>query len=130
MQITSEPRLRVLVVDDDPDATESLSILLGLWGHQARIATDGRAALAAVADEPPDVILLDLGLPGMSGWEVAHRVHEMEWEKRPFIVAVTGFADEAARAISGNAGIDLHLTMPVELRVLAELLERFRVALV
>jgi len=121
-----EASLRVLVVDDEPDTAESLAALVELWGHEVRIAADGRTALAAIADKVPDVILLDLGLPGITGWDVARRVHQIDRTKRPFLVAITGFADDDARAISGSVGIDIHLTKPIELEPLAALLKRLR----
>ncbi len=68
--------LRILVVEDNPDGAESLRLLLGLYGHRAEVAGDGAAALAAARQFSPDVVLLDIGLPGMDGYEVARRLRD------------------------------------------------------
>jgi PAS domain S-box-containing protein len=105
--------LRVLVVDDNEDATETLTDLLELWGHGVRTAHDGRAALAAAEEYAPDVVLLDIGLPGMDGYEVAvHLRSRPECAAR--LVAVTGYGQEEDRRRSREAGFDLHLTKPVD----------------
>lgn len=119
----NEPRhrLSVLVVDDSPDAAGSTAELLALCGHDARVAGSGAAALAAAATDPPDVVLLDLGLPDMDGWEVAARLRGRPG-KPPVMVAVTGFGAEGDRRRSADAGVDLHLVKPA---VLVGVLRRF-----
>ncbi len=119
-------KMRVLVVEDDPTAASSLAGLLLSAGHEVDVAPEGRSALAAVRDRPPDVVLLDIGLPGMDGWQVARRVQGQPAEKRPLLVAVTGFGAEEDRRASERAGIDLHLTKPVDPAQLNHLLNRFR----
>jgi CheY-like chemotaxis protein len=105
--------LRVLVVDDLMDNRESLGLLVRAWGHEVRLAQDGPSALATFQSFHPDVILLDIGLPGMSGWEVARQIREQEgW--RGLLVAVTGYSQQQDRVISRQAGIDFHLVKPVE----------------
>jgi CheY-like chemotaxis protein len=123
------PGLRVLVVEDDTDLAASLAVWLVLQGHKARVAPDGPAALRAAGDEPPDVVLLDVGLPGMDGYEVAERVHEdlaPAIPKAPLVIAVTGRESEADRRRSREAGIDLHLTKPVDVEQLSRVLGRFQ----
>src|SRR3989442_1103189 len=86
--------LRVLIVEDDPDAGESLAILLGLYGHEAHVARDGPAALQEAQAHSPDVVLLDIGLPGMDGRELATRLRQQAAERRTLLVAVTGYGQE------------------------------------
>src|SRR4051812_42075191 len=89
--------LRVLVVDDDADNAESTACLLGIWGHEARVAQDGKTALAEIEVQCPDLVLLDMGLPGgMDGWQVTTSVRQSVGPK-PFIVAITGHGGEEAR---------------------------------
>jgi CheY-like chemotaxis protein len=118
-------RLRVLVVEDDADTARSLTDLLHLWGHEASVARDGSSAVTAARTESPDVVLLDLGLPGMDGWEVAAKIKEDSVWKRPFLVAVSGHVNRRDRLQSRVVGLDLHLAKPVDPQVLQQLLERF-----
>jgi CheY-like chemotaxis protein len=115
----SAPR-RVLVVDDNVDAAQSLATLLKLWGHQVAMAHDGTAALEAVRAQRPEVILLDIGLPGMSGLEVARQVRQDP--RRPLLVALTGYGQEQDRRRSIEAGFDCHLVKPVDLSELRRLI--------
>ena len=117
--------LRVLVVEDNPKAAASMMRFLRLAGHEVEVAPDGASAVEAARDRPPDVMLLDLGLPRMDGWEVARRVREQPGPKRPLLVAVTGHGTEEDRRRSEEAGIDLHLTKPVDAEGLQWLLSRF-----
>ena len=107
--------LRVLVVDDDVDAAEMLSQALRSAGHQVRHEHDGASALVAAAQFEPDVVLLDLGLPGMDGIEVARRLRAYPQLTGVRIVAVTGFSQRIDRSRSAAAGIESHLVKPVEL---------------
>ena len=123
------PGLRVLVVEDDADLAASLAGWLGRCGHEVRVATDGTAALRATEATHPDVMLLDIGLPGMDGYEVAERVHEElapAMAKAPLVIAVTGRASEADCRRSRAAGIDLHLLKPLDADQLAHVLQRFQ----
>ena len=113
---------RVLVVDDNQDAAESMALLLQIWGHDVRTAHDGPAALAVAADYRPDVVLLDIGLPGMSGYEVAERLRELPGPERPVLVAVTGYGQQSDRRRTRDAGFDHHLVKPVEHAQLKEIL--------
>jgi CheY-like chemotaxis protein len=113
------------VVEDHADTAESLALLLRGEGHEVQVAPEGPAAVGAVQIAPPDVLLLDIGLPGMSGWEVARWVTEQPAEKRPLLVAVTGYGREEDRERSEEAGIDLHLVKPVDPDQLLRLQRRF-----
>jgi CheY-like chemotaxis protein len=100
------------VVDDNLDAANTLHLLLQSLGHETRIAHDGPTALAVADEFRPDVVLLDIGMPGMSGYEVAR--HLRSRGQRPIkIVAITGWGTDADRARSSEAGFDIHLVKPV-----------------
>jgi two-component system, OmpR family, response regulator len=118
--------LRVLVVEDDQDTAASLVMLLRLYGYDVEVAVDGPSALPAVQASPPDVVLLDIGLPKMNGWVVAKQIREQTALKRPFLVAISGYGAEADRLRSQEAGMDLHLVKPVDPVELLKLLRRFR----
>jgi CheY-like chemotaxis protein len=113
---------RVLVVDDNQDAAESLALLLQIWGHEVWTAYDGPSTLALVAEYRPDIVLLDIGLPGMSGYEVVKRLRELPGEERAVLVAVTGYGQPSDRERAREAGFDHHLVKPVEPAHLQEIL--------
>ncbi len=117
---------RILVVDDNVDSAESLALLLRLAGHRARTAHNGPGALAAARDFRPEVVLLDIGLPGMDGYEVARRLREWADGERVLLVAQTGYGQEDDRCRSRQAGFDAHLIKPVDPSVLQALLADFR----
>jgi PAS domain S-box-containing protein len=116
--------LRVLIVDDNVDAAEAMGELLQILGHEVALAKDGPAALTAAAAAPPDLILLDIGLPGMDGYEVAARLRAAG-HTRASVVALTGYGREEDLQRSRKAGFDDHLVKPVDLaklqRVIADL---------
>ncbi len=113
-------RRRVLVVDDNVDGAETLALLLEMSGHQARVVHDGPQALAAVREDPPEVVFLDIGLPGMSGYEVARALRESGC--KALLVALTGWGSAADKREALDAGFDFHLTKPVEPGVVVSLL--------
>jgi CheY-like chemotaxis protein len=117
--------LRVLLVEDNVAVSRMLVTLLRKFGYEPRVAYDGPGALREVERGMPDVVLLDIGLPGLDGWEVARRIRGRVNERRPFIIAVTGYGADKDRELSERAGIDLHLTKPADPRVLGLLLEQF-----
>jgi CheY-like chemotaxis protein len=114
--------LRVLIVDDCRDTTRSLEALLTLWGHEVRVAHEGGTALRLAEEYQPEVVLLDLGLPGMDGWEVARRLRHVEGMAEALVVAVTGYGRDEDRRRSHEAGCDYHLLKPVDLGALEKLL--------
>lgn len=113
--------LRVLVVEDNTDAAESLALLLKLWGYMVYVAYDGAAALEMARIHQPAVVLLDIGLPGMDGYEVARRLRGADPVK-PLLWAITGYEQEDDRLRSQEAGFDQHLVKPVDLDALEVLL--------
>jgi CheY-like chemotaxis protein len=118
----TERALRVLLVDDNVDAAESLAMLLRLWGHEGTVANDAPAALRAAEAQSPEVALLDIGLPGMDGYELARRLRSQPGLGRAVLVALTGWGQEEDRRRSQEAGFDHHLVKPVDLSALQELL--------
>jgi CheY-like chemotaxis protein len=114
----------VLVVDDNADTAESYALLLRLDGHEVRVAPDGPVALQAVRDFAPDAALLDLGLPGMDGYEVARRLRALPETGRVLLVAMTGWDQEEDRHRSWEAGFDYHLTKPAPPEEIQRLLRR------
>lgn len=114
--------LRVLVVDDDRDTANSLSLLVKLWGHDVRVAYGGATALEVAAVYQPDVVLLDVAMPRMDGNEVARRLRRQTCYQKTLLIAISGYADGAHRLGSAKAGFDRYLIKPVELLILEELL--------
>jgi signal transduction histidine kinase/ActR/RegA family two-component response regulator len=112
---------KVLVVEDNPDVAETLAEFLRTLGHEVRVAPDGPAALGAVDEGAPDVVLLDIGLPGIDGYEVARRLRASAGGDRLFLVGLTGYGQAEDRARSSAAGFDLHLTKPIDLEVVGRL---------
>jgi PAS domain S-box-containing protein len=104
---------RILVVDDNQDAADSLGGLLGLKGHDVRVAHDGIAGVAAAAEFRPDVIFMDLGMSGVDGYEAARRIRGGESGAEPLLVALTGWGSEEDRRRTHDAGFDHHLVKPV-----------------
>lgn len=120
----ASPRRRILVVDDNVDAAQSLGLLLRQMGHDVQVAHDGHAALEAARLNRPQVVLLDIGMPGVDGYHVVERLRtEANFARVPF-VAVTGQDGDAARQRSREAGFVEHLVKPVAADTLRRLLER------
>jgi CheY-like chemotaxis protein len=115
-------RRRVLIVDDNEDGAESLALLLELGGHETHKAHDGEQAIEATERLRPDAVLLDIGLPGMNGYEVCRRIRERPWGKDVFLVALTGWGQEEDRQRSEEAGFDEHMVKPADHDVLMNLL--------
>ena len=114
---------RVLVVDDNLDAAQTLAMLLEFLGHEVRTMYDGLSALAEAVAWRPDVVLLDIGLPGMSGYEVARRIRQHPPLDGMVVVALTGYGLEADRQCSREAGFDHHLTKPVDFDEVEKILQ-------
>jgi CheY-like chemotaxis protein len=119
-----EPRVarRVLVVDDNTDNAELLRILLEDQGHETFMAHDGVEGLAAAERLRPDVVLMDLGLPRIDGFDACRRIREQPWGKRMLVIAITGWGQDADRRRSQEAGFDHHLVKPVDARAISTLL--------
>ncbi len=115
--------LRVLVVDDNVDAAESLAVLLQQAGHETRIAYDGPTALQAALDDQPDIVLLDIGLPGLNGYEVAKRIRKEPALKDIVLVASTGYGQESDQKKSLAAGFNHHLIKPFPFNTLEQIFE-------
>jgi two-component system, chemotaxis family, CheB/CheR fusion protein len=118
------PPRRVLVVDDNVDTAESLALLLRLKGHEVETAHDGPAALERASSFHPEVVLLDIGLPGLDGYQVASRLRQQSRTAKALLVALTGYGQEEDQHLAREAGFDHHLTKPVDLLVIYELLAR------
>jgi excisionase family DNA binding protein len=118
------PKQRILVVDDNRDACHTLSLLLKLHGHDVRTAHNGLEALEAVAEFQPRVILMDVSMPKLNGYEATRRIRQMPAGKHAYIVALTGWAQTTDRQLSMEAGCSAHLVKPVEFAALERLLER------
>ena len=116
-------RLRMLVVDDNGDSAESLALLLSLAGHETHVAHSGPEALVRADALRPDAVLLDLGLPGLNGYEVCRRLRAAAWAREIPIVAITGWGQADDRQRSREAGFDGHLVKPVVLDELTALLD-------
>jgi CheY-like chemotaxis protein len=116
---------RILVVDDNEDSAKSLATLLALNGNRTRVAFDGAAALTAAEQFRPEVVLLDIGMPKMNGFEAARRIREQPWGRDVLLIALTGWGQDRDRRRSQSAGFDAHLVKPVDhaalMRVLASL---------
>jgi signal transduction histidine kinase len=115
--------LRVLIADDNADALESLALLLSLDGHEVYRARDGEAALECAARVHPEVVLLDIGMPRLDGYEVARRLRQHRVNQNTLLVALTGWGQESDRQRAQAAGFDAHLTKPVDYERLTELLQ-------
>ena len=113
-------RRRVLVVDDNRDAATALSLLLQHSGHETFVAFDGPGAVSAAETHRPDIVLLDIGLPGMTGHDVCRQIREQPWGANIRMIALTGWGQEEDRRKSQDAGFDGHLVKPVEMAALMQ----------
>jgi len=123
-QLNRATKLRVLVVDDNEDGAEMLAVFLNLSGHATRLAHCGREALALVEEFDPHVVFLDIGLPDMSGYDVARALRSRSSAPQPRLVAVTGWGTEEDRRRAQHAGFDDHLVKPVDTKRVSLLLEQ------
>jgi CheY-like chemotaxis protein len=121
------PPRSILVVDDNRDSAESLARILQAQGHQVRTSFDGASAIEAARAFRPSFILLDIGMPGLDGYETARRIREESFGREAVLIALTGWGQTEDRQHSGLAGFDAHLTKPVDVSLLYALLERERV---
>lgn len=118
----SHPKCRILVVDDNEDATVSLAMMLEIIGHEVCTAHDGEAGVNLAKKYQPDIILMDLGMPRMNGYEAARHIRQETWGTRIILVALTGWGADDDRRKTQDAGFDRHLVKPVEPNALLQLL--------
>ena len=118
---------RVLVVDDNADSADALALLLRLDGHLVETAHDGRRAVELAERFQPDAILLDLGMPGMNGYEVCEEIRSLPWGASVLMVAQTGWGQAQDRARTLEAGFDAHLTKPIDPDAVQEMLVTLKV---
>jgi two-component system CheB/CheR fusion protein len=114
----------IVLVEDHPDAAESLVLLLELLGHRVRVFHEGVSALQAAHAEPPDVMVVDIGLPGIDGYEVARRARRDPALRDAVLVALTGHGRDDDKRAAAAAGFDHHLVKPIEPSALERLVER------
>ena len=110
------------MVDDNKDSAESLAVLLRTEGHEVFVASDGPTALEAAPDFRPDVVISDIGMPGMDGYELGRRLKALPGMEDVVLMALTGWGQETDRRNSREAGFDQHLAKPVKFEVLSKLL--------
>ena len=115
-------RFRILVVDDNDDSALSMAMMLQIMGHDTRTAHDGESALSTAETFLPEVVLLDIGLPKLNGYEVAQRIREKTWGESMYLIAVTGWGQDEDRQRSSEVGLNLHMVKPVEPAALEKLL--------
>jgi CheY-like chemotaxis protein len=118
-----ESTFRILVVDDNRDSAESLALMLKLSGHETEISLDGEQALAAAATFRPDVVLLDLGMPKVNGYEVCRRLREQPWGETMTVIAQTGWGQDEDKRRTEAVGFDAHLVKPVDPAALMKVLD-------
>ena len=121
---------RILVVDDNLDALETLSMMVRLLGHDVATAHDGEEALAALGRFQPQVVLMDIGMPKLNGYDAARRMRQLPYGAGLLLIATTGWGQEEDRHRTADAGFDHHLVKPVEPAVLRKLLEDYAPATV
>ncbi len=123
---TVTPKLRILVVDDNKDAAAMLKMIVKMLGNEVRTAHDGQQAIEIAADFLPDVVLMDLGMPRMDGYEAASNLRKQAWGKQMLLVALTGWGQDEDRDRTSKAGFDHHLVKPAEPEVLRQLLANYQ----
>ena len=121
--------LRVLVVDDDRDTAEMLAVALQSWGHIPQVAYDGAEAIILAPKILPQVVLLDLAMPGLDGVDVATRFRAQEWGAEAKIIAITGLRRAEDLKLAESVGIDFYLLKPADLKELQNLLSRIQVSI-
>jgi CheY-like chemotaxis protein len=120
--VSSVAKLRILLVDDNPDVTESLALLLQMQGHEVDTADCGLKGMEKAQTFRPQVVLLDIGLPDISGYEVAKRLRELPETRQAFLVAISGYGQPEDLEQSKSAGFDHHLLKPIDHSNLSALL--------
>jgi CheY-like chemotaxis protein len=121
-QPNSSSQRRILVADDNQDAADTLAMILKVIGNDVRTANDGLQAVNTAADFQPSVILLDIGMPELNGYEACQRIRQQPWGKNIILIALTGWGQDEDKRRSEEAGFDHHLVKPVDPLVLEKLL--------
>ena len=124
---SSEAKLRIMIVDDNKDAADTCEMLLQLLGHEVRTAHAGRSVRALAETFRPHVLLLDIGLPDISGYEVAKQIRSTTWGQNAVLIAVTGWGQEEDKRMAFAAGFDHHLVKPVDPGTLEAVLQTIEV---
>jgi DNA-binding response OmpR family regulator len=122
----AQRRHRILVTDDNVDAAASLAMMLEIMGHEVRTAHDGLEAVEVAATFRPDIILLDIGMPKLDGFEACRRIRGQDWAHDVFMLALTGWGQDADRIEARKAGFDEHLVKPVDPTAFEKLLAGIR----
>jgi len=115
---------RILVADDNRDVVESFQIMLRILGHEVQTALDGEEALEKAEQFRPDVIVLDVGMPILDGYETASRIRQLPWSRDVVLIAVTGWGNDKDKLKSAAAGFDVHLVKPVDATTILEALDQ------
>jgi CheY-like chemotaxis protein len=121
--VDGRPR-RVLVVDDNVDSAKTLSMVLDVMGHQTTLANDGLEAVRIAQDFQPEIVLLDIGMPKLNGYEACRQIREQAWATQVIIIAVTGWGQDEDRQRSKDAGFDMHLVKPLDPLVVERLMRK------
>jgi DNA-binding response OmpR family regulator len=122
--LVSSKTRRILLVDDNTDAAESLAMLLESYGHEVVIKADGSKGLEAALSYSPEIVILDIGLPDIDGYELARRLRAAGGAKNTVLIALTGYGQERDKELAMAAGFDYHLVKPVNFQELKKLIER------
>jgi CheY-like chemotaxis protein len=120
-QAAPTKKRRILVVDDNKDSASSLSLMLKIMGNETKSVFDGLAAVEAAGEFLPEIILLDIGLPKLNGYDACRAIREQPWSEGMYIIALTGWGQDEDRRRSAEAGFDHHLVKPVEMAILQKL---------
>jgi CheY-like chemotaxis protein len=118
--------MRILLVEDNVDTAQTLAAILRQQKHEVWIASDGPGALEIAQAQQPDIVLLDIGLPGMDGYQVAERLRKEGMKKRPLLITLTAHGQKQDRLHSYQVGVDLHLTKPISPDELLQFLEHYQ----
>src|SRR5262249_33091436 len=113
---------KILVVDDNPDALRSLEILLRVTGNEIRTARDGVEAIGVAGEFRPDIVLLDIGMPRMNGYEAARHLRQQPWATQTTLIAITGWGQDGDKQRAFDAGFDHHLVKPVDPAMLMQMM--------
>jgi CheY-like chemotaxis protein len=123
---TATQKHRILAVDDNRDAADSLAVMLAAMGHETRTAYDGDGAVQTAASFRPELVLLDIGLPKLNGYEVARQIRQQPWGREMMLIALTGWGQDDDKRRSMEAGFNDHLTKPLELAALMRLIAHLK----